>query len=683
MKWWYSRTGNLFDTVEYMPYPLSFDPSVNQPEMLKAWNIFINSDIIQTEVVPSEIADSWRRSKMAGVDPNHFSGGSYLNPDDYQRRIRKNEHLIEMARPIMESIYGSLEKTRYLVVLYDPYGYHLLRLGTRKDFQRSEKFKIREGLCFEERHVGTCGFSLAKHHQKPVQITGCEHYSSLLHYVTGSYAPILSPDKVSLTAVIGVSGARTQPNEHTLAIVIAAATAIENLLKLDRSRRDQFILTKSLQIAMNSLEDGVIIFDKNLRIVKMNSKAQNIFGLKEVQGLHITDLPQIEEIRRSAVQCLESRQQEPEEIDCLIKQRMYVVGIKMLSSKSDSIEGILVQLKNMRQITRIFQNIAGEKPRFTLKNMVAVSPCMAEIRQIIEIASRTDASVIIEGESGTGKEVVAQCIHNESSRKNFPFVAVNCAAIPHELLESTLFGHEKGAFTGADTTHLGKFEIAHQGTLMLDEIGEMSTAMQAKMLRAIETGKIERIGGKNPFSVDVRIISATNWGMYELIRQNRFRADLFYRLNVFRLVIPPLRSRIDDIPDLVDMFVLEFAAMYKIPVPIISEQYLSIMKAHDWPGNVRELKNAIQYSIARLNNGEELSEIHLAGFFPSTGDFDPVDCVEIQSQNLDLLEKKLILKSVENFKGNKTRAARSLGISRATLYRKLNQMRPVHSHKEP
>jgi sigma-54 dependent transcriptional regulator, acetoin dehydrogenase operon transcriptional activator AcoR len=665
-------TGGSFKQVSIMQQDfLSFDPAVNQPALLMAWKKFVATNEIQTDVVPAEIAKSWIRSRQAGVDPFDFSASSYLNPEDYQRRVKKHHFLVEIARPIMESIYSSLEKTRYLVVLYDADGYHLLRVGKRKDIQRSEQFKIREGLCFEERHVGTCGFSLAKHLQRPVQIIGCEHYSSLLHYVTGSYAPILSPEKPMLIGVVGVTGARTPPNDHTQAIVIAAATAIENLLRLDKSRQEQFILTKSLQIAMNAIEDGVIIFNKDMHIIEMNSIAKNIFGLRDFYGMHITELEQIEDIYQAALQCLELRCQAPEEINCLIKDRMYVAGIKLLQKSGQAIQGIVVQLKNVQQIARIFQNIAGEKPRYSLNNIVASSQSMAEIRHVIQIASKTDAHVIIEGESGSGKEVVAQCIHNESSRKNNPFVVINCAAIPHELLESTLFGHEKGAFTGADTTHLGKFEIAQQGTLLLDEIGEMPQAMQAKMLRAIETRKIERVGGKKPLSVDVRIIAATNKDLYHLIRKNQFRADLFYRLNVFRICLPPLRERMDDIPDLVEKFLYEFAPMFKIAKPKVSEEYLLALKAFDWPGNVRELKNAVQYSLARLNEDDELTATHLNGFFPPPSDADGLDCVDLQGQKLNLVEKQVILKTLESFHGNKTTAAQALGISRATLYRKL------------
>ncbi len=652
---------------------LSFDPAVDQPELLRAWKYFVKTGKINSSVVPMEIAASWKRSRQAGVDPFDFHTNSYLRPEELQRRVKRQIHLIEIARPILESIYNSLEKTRYLVVLYDTEGYHLLRIGKRKDFRRSLQFKIWEGLCFEERCVGTSGFSLAKHLQKAIQIIGCEHYSSLLHYVTGSYAPILNPNKREMIGVVGVTGAKTPPNDHTQAIVIAAATAIENLLRLDKSRQDHFVLAKSLQIAIDALEDGVIVFNKDNRIVEINSIAKRIFRLTDFTDLHISDLMEFEDIYQVAVQCLESKSQAPKEINCQIDRRMYLASIKLLQNNKQEVQGLVVHLKNVKKITQIFQNIAGETPHYNLGNIVASSKVMADILQVIQVASKTDACVIIEGESGSGKEVAAQCIHNESSRQNKPFVVINCAAIPHELLESTLFGHEKGAFTGADTTHLGKFEIADQGTLFLDEIGEMSPAMQAKMLRAIETGTIERVGGKKPFPVDVRIIAATNRDLYKLIRNNQFRADLFYRLNVFRICLPPLRERKDDIPLLIETFLYKFVPVFKIPVPKVSKSYLKALQKFDWPGNVRELKNAVQYSLARLYDKDELTADHLNGFFPPSNDENGLKGVEMKDNDLYSIEKQVILRTLDNYNGNKTLAAQKLGISRATLYRKLRQ----------
>jgi transcriptional regulator with PAS, ATPase and Fis domain len=312
-----------------------------------------------------------------------------------------------------------------------------------------------------------------------------------------------------------------------------------------------------------------------------------------------------------------------------------------------------------------------DHPRYRLESIIGSSRAIAEIKSLVQIAARTDAPVIVEGESGTGKELVAQAIHNAGNRKKYPFVDVNCASIPTELIESTIFGHVKGSFTGAIRTHLGKFELAHKGTLFLDEIGDMPNTMQAKMLKAIEDGKIERLGGEKAISVDVRIIAATNRDITALIEQGDFREDLFFRLNVFRIMIPPLRRRIEDIPALAKGIIKEFFPQSEILVPNISKSYLDRLESHDWPGNVRELRNAIQFSIARLT-GDTLEAKHLDHFFhlktkaiPSLPEAGP------KNQKLEEITRQVIQVALEEHQGNKSEAARALGISRGTLYRKL------------
>jgi transcriptional regulator of acetoin/glycerol metabolism len=235
---------------------LSFDPSKHQPELLRAWKTFIKSGIIERGTVPAHIAESWIRSREYKVDLYNFDPNSYLTDDEYKERINKNRQLIDIARPILENVFNSLEQTRYQVLLYDSDGYHLIRIGQRADLELSSKFRVRAGLCFCEKDVGTCGFSLVKRLQRPVQITGCEHYSALLHYVTGAYAPIFSSRTKKFIGVTAVGGMQTIPNHHTLGIVIAASTAIGNLLELNQAKGEVFIYSKSLQIAIDSFEDN-------------------------------------------------------------------------------------------------------------------------------------------------------------------------------------------------------------------------------------------------------------------------------------------------------------------------------------------------------------------------------------------------------------------------------------------
>ncbi len=210
---------------------LNFEPAKHHPDLFRAWEKFVRSDKIDSDIVPSYIMESWLRSRNYRVDPFRLPVESRLSEKDYKARIEKGQSLLDIAKPIMESIYYSLERTRYLVVLYDSDGYHLARIGKRADLERSNNLNITEGLCFDEHSVGTCGFSLVKRYMKPMQIVGCEHYSAPLHYVTGSYAPIINQDQNGSVGIIGVTGAKTMPNAHTLAIVIGASKAIENLVE--------------------------------------------------------------------------------------------------------------------------------------------------------------------------------------------------------------------------------------------------------------------------------------------------------------------------------------------------------------------------------------------------------------------------------------------------------------------
>jgi PAS domain S-box-containing protein len=656
---------------------LSFEPSIDQPELLKAWETFIKSGIIDYKTVPSHIAESWIRSREYKVDPYNFAPSSYLIEKEYQKRIEQNGQLIELARPILQNVYDSLEQTRYLVLLYDSDGYHLLRIGQRADLERSGKFKVKAGLCFDERHVGTCGFSLAARIQRPIQITGCEHYSALLHYVTGAYAPIFISSTKKFIGVAAVGGMQTVPNQHTLAIAIAASTAIGNLLELNQAKGELDIYSKSLQIAIDSFEDAVILIDKMGQIYEINEAAKQALGVKakDIRGQHISTLPDLSVLQEAILQTFQSEDRKGMEIEYEIRNQIFLASIKYVGKSRQDAQGVMVEFKNVRNLSRILQNFTGHKPKYTLENMIGSSDKMREIKNVAKIVAKSNAPVIIEGDSGTGKEVLAQAVHNSSYRKGKPFIAINCSAIPIELLESALFGHEKGAFTGATGIHVGKFELANRGTLFLDEIAEMPSGMQVKILRIIEEGFMERVGGKKPFPIDVRILTATNKDLYHQVQKRLFREDLFYRLNVFRILLPPLKERKEDILDLFYAFIADFAPQYHRLAPRVSDEYLKMILSYNWPGNIRELRNSVQYAMARLDS-DTLLPAHLDGFFLQPENIIPNDSSEYTEQKLSDIENAHILKALKSNNGNKAQTAKALGISRATLYRKLKSAPP-------
>jgi len=306
--------------------------------------------------------------------------------------------------------------------------------------------------------------------------------------------------------------------------------------------------------------------------------------------------------------------------------------------------------------------------------MIGNSPQMRKVYQTIEQAAPTQANVLIWGESGTGKELVAQTIHQLSPRGQMPFVPINCAAIPETLLESEIFGHEKGAFTGASDRREGCFELADRGTLFLDEIAEMTPATQVKLLRVLQERKFRRLGGRQEQTVDVRVIAATNVNPADAVKNGKLREDLYYRLNVFAIELPPLRHRKDDLSLLMQSFLAEFNDRNNKSVSAVDPSAMRMMEQYNWPGNVREVRNVIERAVI-LANGEFVEPKHLPPLVTDSPDVvKPVIALE-PGTTVEEAERRLILMTLEHTRDNKTRAAEILGISLKTLHNKLNKLR--------
>jgi Nif-specific regulatory protein len=337
------------------------------------------------------------------------------------------------------------------------------------------------------------------------------------------------------------------------------------------------------------------------------------------------------------------------------------------------------------------KNICPQKqPKKThnFKGLIGNSSLMKDVYELIEKISDTDSTILITGESGTGKELVAKILHYNSSRSQAPFVPLNCAAIPKDLLESELFGHEKGAFTGALNTRIGRFELAHNGTLFLDEIGELAPSLQVKLLRVLQEKEFERVGGVKIIKINVRILVATNKDLEKAIREGTFREDLYYRLNVIPLNLPPLREKTDDIPLLVNYFVQEFAKKRRREPLTFSTEAIRYLMRYRWPGNVRELENLIE-RLTILTSKDTVTASDLPEKFYQTTDSQPTDDTHARQiidfnfpeGGIDInsvvrnIERNLILKALEKTGGVKNRAAKLLGLNRTTLIEKMKKMK--------
>ncbi|MCC6233742.1 MAG: sigma-54-dependent Fis family transcriptional regulator [Verrucomicrobiales bacterium] len=373
-------------------------------------------------------------------------------------------------------------------------------------------------------------------------------------------------------------------------------------------------------------------------------------------------------------------------VDC-VKNGAFDYLVKPFTA--DQLEVTLKRAEQHTQLLRVNRFLSHEQDDDTGYELLGKSPAMESLRQLIRKVAPTQATVLIQGESGTGKELVARALYRQSPRANAPFIKINCAAVPENLIESEFFGHEKGAFTGAINKREGRFELAHGGTILLDEVSEVLPQVQAKLLRVLQERELERVGGNRTIKVDVRVIATTNRHLEQSVQRKEFRQDLYFRLNVVPIQVPPLRDRRSDIPELAEQFMARFARKHGVRVSGISENCHRVLRAHDWPGNVRELQNVLERAVILCGESGLLESEHL-GFAPNlattpeaalivppaaTGTGVPgVPAASPDSiTSLAEMERQQIFRALDHTGGNRTHAARLLGISIRTLRNKLHE----------
>jgi len=438
-----------------------------------------------------------------------------------------------------------------------------------------------------------------------------------------------------------------------------------------------------LESIFNQLSDALFVYDKSLHIVGVNEAAQRLFGMsaEEMVGKHCQELFRCTECEPGCgiIEGLGDSACLPSGAVSLHlengRERMVVFRTVQLFDPQGAVEGVVATVKD----------ITGEAEP-AKRQIIAESQTMRDVLSFVRrVAISEAASILIEGENGTGKDLIAKTLHYQSLRQSEPFLAINCAAIPETLLESELFGYEKGAFTDARAQKRGLFELADKGTLFLDEIGEIPFSLQAKLLRVLEEQTFRRLGGLRDIEINVRLIAATNKNLQEAVREGAFRQDLYYRLNVIQLVVPPLRERLEDILPLARFFVEHYNEKFKRQIEGISHEAERLLEAHDWPGNVRELRNAIERAMILEDTayirpsslpisvvGEQLDDASFAAAAMSSDSlltFDaPGDGMSLAEQ-----ERRLVMKALESAGGNQTQAARLLRITRDTLRYKMKK----------
>lgn len=430
--------------------------------------------------------------------------------------------------------------------------------------------------------------------------------------------------------------------------------------------------TAFLKTVLDHAGNGIVTVDRAGRIIHVNSTAERMLGVAEgaAQGRRSGQVfPQL-----GLEEALEGTEERPPLREAEAKGGAVLVR-RAVMRDGDEITGALAAISpvdEVRQLERYIRSNSVKKglyAKYTFDDLIGESRALRQTVELAQKYSRIDATVLLEGETGTGKEIFAQAIHNASLRRNAPFVAINCSALPSNLLESELFGYEEGAFTGAKRGgKTGLFELAHGGTLFLDEIGELEGGMQSKLLRALQEREIRRVGDSRVIPVDVRVIAATNRDLYQEMQTGQFRQDLYYRLNVLNILVPPLRDRPEDIPALVGHYVEQFNREHGFQVEGVAPQAMERLARQPWPGNVRELRNAVEKLVILTQRGQATAAtLELAVREPrgAGGRGRP--------ESLEDLERQAILGALERCGGNQSWAARELGIDRTTLGRKLRR----------
>ena len=634
--------------------------------MRKNWELFINHNIIDKSV-QKNVAISWKKCKNNKVDP--YGGRGKAVDEKVLKSIREeNKWLIDIAIPIMNNLLQIVRDSHFLLVLTDSCGYIIETMGDETVNKKAKDLKLEPGQLWTDEIVGSNAIGVALDQDVAMQMAGAQHYCEVQHGWTCSATPIHGING-EIVGCIDVSGDAKDVFSHSLGIVVAAAFAIEKEIK----QKHSFEIMKT---ALDGSSDGIILLDKFFKSIWINKSGEKILE-ENLNDLNTLDFRKIiNDIDWDNVASWNTRKSTTFN-DCKINLNDKILNCSVHVSTiitDGKVTGYSIALKKLEHLLKTVNKVTGNRATYTFDDIYFTDPNMKKVVQLAKKYARYDGCILIEGESGTGKELFAQSIHNASNRFNGPFVAVNCSSLPRDLVESELFGYEKGAFTGAlKEGNPGKFELANHGTIFLDEIGEMPLEFQAKLLRIVQMHRVRRLGANYEKELDIRIIVATNRNLRLEIEKKRFRQDLYFRFNVLKLDIPPLRDRPNDICYCAEKFLNHFNERYPDQKKYMSSEFLQKLVEYNWPGNIRELQNYIERAFY-LCNGQIITaddficdnENNMSGSLINS---------HYGETSLDELECKNIKNILEKTNGNVELAAKSLEISRASLYRRIKKFK--------
>ncbi|MDP1419079.1 sigma-54-dependent Fis family transcriptional regulator [Peribacillus simplex] len=616
---------------------------------LRTWERFVSEGVLDSNRLNKRIMESWHRCKKDQVNPYLNKGKHILTNELLDIQREKNSFLLEVASPQLSRMNQSIKESGMMALLVDPDGYVLSLSGNEKILEEAGKINFVEGVCWTEGEVGTNAIGTALKTGEAVMIQGTEHYSIASHKWSCSAMPILNEDGM-LLGVLDISCPVEYFHPSMLGTVANLAYTIEQEMGVRSYKKELALTQHSIELAETYPDLPFIVCNHKEKIISASKQIRK--KIPQSIGMALADFLN---------HGYQIKKENP-----------------LLSKEDNRVSGKCLFLSENHEPNRLFP-ASMPSERFAFKGERGISESFHNTLHKVKLVAPTEANVYISGETGVGKELIAMAIHENGFRKKGPFVTINCGAIPKDLMESELFGYVDGAFTGAKRQgHKGKFEQANGGTIFLDEIGEIPLAMQVALLRVLQERKIVPIGGTKSISLDIRIITATHRNLEELVNAGSFRKDLYYRLNVYPIHVPPLRERIEDIPYLVNYLCSK--NNWNIPV---TEELLNRLKDYNWPGNIRELQNVLQRLTILLAEGpldyvKVLNSMHSQPVtwhddFPTWEEPGKKGFKENELTIREKIQRDLMIEALQKSRGNVTAAAKLMDIPRSTFYKRLHR----------
>jgi sigma-54 dependent transcriptional regulator, acetoin dehydrogenase operon transcriptional activator AcoR len=624
-------------------------------ELKQKWELFVtnpaNSDNLDT-VVRREILNSWSRCQSIGLNPEQKQASTALTSFELEQLLSESD-LYRTAKPLIDTIFDKLIGTGYIITLNDENGKMLYLKGEPDIIRKTEKVNFSPGMDWSEAAAGTNAIGTSIVSKQPIQVFSAEHFCEGFHQMTCSSAPIFHPYTKHVVGAIDFTGLWPSTQPHTLGLAVSLAQMIEQQLLFIYKEKYNLVEEYYRQYTSKWRDHSVLVFSNEYVIVNGDQQLLDVLHLKKGMVLENGKIKKFLQAPFHFMDQSEGYQFiniEP------IKFNNEEIGyVSIFKTRNNSSSSVPTNSQN--------HNLVGESAEMKL--------ILQKCRQIASI----NTPILLTGETGTGKEVIARYIHKVSSRKDKPFIAINCGAIQKELIGSELFGYESGTFTGGKKDgKKGKFEEANGGTIFLDEIGEMPLDMQVHLLRVLQEKEVTRLGSSKTVKIDVKVIAATNRNLEAMIEEALFRKDLFFRLNVISLTIPPLRKRKEDIIPISNYYLKLFAKLYHKDLPFrLTEKTKNFFLSYEWSGNIRELRNAIEHAVI-FSNSTEINKSHLPDYLADLKAKQSLNVHEIS--NLSVIEqaemqqiKTLLIQTGWNISA----VAKEIKVARSTLYRKLKK----------